>query len=504
MTLRSSLSPAPAATSAPEGRARDHRRYQDADAAAARIHAHDGRSDQGDAACPQPVIRLSTACAPGRARSSPCFPTCATPRRSARVAFLFVRVGSAAAAMGACAMLPADRQDAAAELLYTGRSMSARKASRGFFNRVRRSGAAAALEAAAELRCRPELRACHDEEDAAPGMERQPRAAIEMEGRPGDLHADAGFPARLRGVRRKQYPCSKAIDGPVWPTRLAFFEPRHAQLRASRRMVRREPRLRPRRRMPTRSAGGWSRTSAAPDSWRAAFGENLDVRSIALLREVFAYHAGLATLPSVMQGWQRTDRARRGRGLRKVSRAAARATRLPRSRCRSRRRLRRAGDVDHRAPRRRRLDAQWHQDLDLERRHRPLLRRVRRRPTRASRRSWSTPRTSMQEAHRDHGASPDGPPWRLQELESRAAGEPGQGFKKLAMRNLDIFSNTVAAAALGFSRSRFFHEAPLEGRERQNVRPGPRRLQMTQAARDMATRIDARRALPTEPAGQRT
>jgi enoyl-CoA hydratase/carnithine racemase len=55
-----------------------------------------------------------------------------------KVAFLFVRVGLAGADMGACNILPrivgAGR---AAELLYTGRSMSGEEAERwGFFNRL--------------------------------------------------------------------------------------------------------------------------------------------------------------------------------------------------------------------------------------------------------------------------------------------------------------------------------------------------------------------------------
>jgi enoyl-CoA hydratase/carnithine racemase len=57
---------------------------------------------------------------------------------ASRVAFLFVRVGLAGADMGACNILPriigAGR---AAELLYTGRSMSGAEGERwGFFNRL--------------------------------------------------------------------------------------------------------------------------------------------------------------------------------------------------------------------------------------------------------------------------------------------------------------------------------------------------------------------------------
>ena len=60
----------------------------------------------------------------------------ATPE--ARTAFLFNRVGLAGCDMGACAILPRIiGQGRAAELLYTGRSMSAEEgAAWGYFNRL--------------------------------------------------------------------------------------------------------------------------------------------------------------------------------------------------------------------------------------------------------------------------------------------------------------------------------------------------------------------------------
>ncbi|WP_274630547.1 enoyl-CoA hydratase family protein [Arvimicrobium flavum] len=60
----------------------------------------------------------------------------ATPE--AKTAFLFTRVGLAGCDMGACAMLPRIiGQGRAAELLYTGRTMSAEEGERwGFFNRL--------------------------------------------------------------------------------------------------------------------------------------------------------------------------------------------------------------------------------------------------------------------------------------------------------------------------------------------------------------------------------
>ncbi|TIT26217.1 MAG: enoyl-CoA hydratase, partial [Mesorhizobium sp.] len=70
----------------------------------------------------------------------------ATPET--KTAFLFTRVGLAGCDMGACAILPRIiGQGRAAELLYTGRTMSAEEGERwGFFNRL---VDAAALEAEA-------------------------------------------------------------------------------------------------------------------------------------------------------------------------------------------------------------------------------------------------------------------------------------------------------------------------------------------------------------------
>ena len=57
---------------------------------------------------------------------------------TAKTAFLFVRVGLAGADMGACAMLPRIiGQGRAAELLFTGRTMSAEEGERwGWFNKL--------------------------------------------------------------------------------------------------------------------------------------------------------------------------------------------------------------------------------------------------------------------------------------------------------------------------------------------------------------------------------
>jgi enoyl-CoA hydratase/carnithine racemase len=89
-------------------------------------------------ACPQPVIAaVDGVCAgAGAAIAMAADLRVGTPR--AKTAFLFVRVGLAGCDMGACAMLPRIvGQGRAAELLYTGRSMTAEEGERwGWFNRL--------------------------------------------------------------------------------------------------------------------------------------------------------------------------------------------------------------------------------------------------------------------------------------------------------------------------------------------------------------------------------
>jgi enoyl-CoA hydratase/carnithine racemase len=88
--------------------------------------------------CPQPIVAgVSGVCAgAGAIIAMAADLRFSTP--DSRSAFLFVRVGLAGCDMGACAILPRIiGQGRAAELLYTGRSMSAEEGlSWGFFNRV--------------------------------------------------------------------------------------------------------------------------------------------------------------------------------------------------------------------------------------------------------------------------------------------------------------------------------------------------------------------------------
>ena len=109
--------------------------------------------------CPQPVMAaIEGVCAgAGAILAMACDLRYGAP--SAKVAFLFVRVGLAGCDMGACAMLPRIiGQGRAAELLYTGRSMSTDEGlAWGFFNRVTDDVLAAALETAKELAEGPNL-----------------------------------------------------------------------------------------------------------------------------------------------------------------------------------------------------------------------------------------------------------------------------------------------------------------------------------------------------------
>ena len=88
--------------------------------------------------CPQPVIAaVDGVCAgAGAILAMASDLRLGTPR--ARTAFLFSRVGLAGCDMGACAILPRIiGQGRAAELLFTGRSMSAEEGERwGFYNRL--------------------------------------------------------------------------------------------------------------------------------------------------------------------------------------------------------------------------------------------------------------------------------------------------------------------------------------------------------------------------------
>ena len=109
--------------------------------------------------CPQPVIAaVEGVCAgAGAILAMACDLRYAAP--SAKVAFLFVRVGLAGCDMGACAILPRIiGQGRAAELLFSGRSMSAQEGHAwGFFNDLSQLPLVMAMEFAKELASGPTL-----------------------------------------------------------------------------------------------------------------------------------------------------------------------------------------------------------------------------------------------------------------------------------------------------------------------------------------------------------
>ena len=85
---------------------------------------------------------------------------------------------------------------------------------------------------------------------------------------------------------------------------------------------------------------------------------------------------------------------------------------------------------------------------------------------------------------------------------SRRLGAPGEGFK-IAMRTLDIFRASVAAASLGFGR-RALDEAVVHARARKMFGATLGDLQLTQAALgDMATGLDAAALLTYRAAWRR-
>jgi enoyl-CoA hydratase/carnithine racemase len=89
-------------------------------------------------ACPQPIIGAIDGICVGAGAMIALFCDIRLGTPQAKTAFLFTRVGLAGCDMGACAMLPrVIGQGRAAELLFTGRTMTAEEGERwGFFNRL--------------------------------------------------------------------------------------------------------------------------------------------------------------------------------------------------------------------------------------------------------------------------------------------------------------------------------------------------------------------------------
>ena len=89
-------------------------------------------------ACPQPVVAAVDGVCAGAGAMIALSADLRIATPAASTAFLFTRVGLGGCDMGACAMLPrVIGQGRAAELLFTGRAMTAEEGERwGFFNRI--------------------------------------------------------------------------------------------------------------------------------------------------------------------------------------------------------------------------------------------------------------------------------------------------------------------------------------------------------------------------------
>jgi len=107
--------------------------------------------------CPQPVIAAVEGVCAGAGAIIAMASDLRYGEPTAKTAFLFVRVGLAGCDMGACAILPRIiGQGRAAELLYTGRSMTAEEGlAWGFFNKLSDQPLQAAMEMAKELAAGP-------------------------------------------------------------------------------------------------------------------------------------------------------------------------------------------------------------------------------------------------------------------------------------------------------------------------------------------------------------
>jgi enoyl-CoA hydratase/carnithine racemase len=110
-------------------------------------------------ACPQPIVAAIDGVCAGAGAILAMASDLRLGTATAKVAFLFNRVGLAGCDMGACAMLPRIiGQGRAAELLYTGRVLNGEEAERwGFFNRLASPDTvlAQAQQLAAELAAGP-------------------------------------------------------------------------------------------------------------------------------------------------------------------------------------------------------------------------------------------------------------------------------------------------------------------------------------------------------------
>jgi enoyl-CoA hydratase/carnithine racemase len=110
-------------------------------------------------ACPQPIVAAVEGICAGAGAIIAMASDLRLAAPNAKTAFLFVRVGLSGADMGACAILPRIiGQGRAAELLFTGRNMTADEGfAWGFWNRLTDNVLADARELASELARGPSI-----------------------------------------------------------------------------------------------------------------------------------------------------------------------------------------------------------------------------------------------------------------------------------------------------------------------------------------------------------
>ncbi len=375
--------------------------------------------------CPQPIVAAVDGVCAGAGAMVALAADFRIGTPAARTAFLFVRVGLAGCDMGACTLLPRMiGQGRAAELLYTGRAMSADEgAAWGFYSRVVAPECVAGRSARARAlaRRRSDVRACDDEEAPASGVGDGSRRGDRSRGRSaGDLHADGRFPPCVRRLRRQaDADSSRAIEvaapklGPCvrlqpdvsarrsrlkaphrralrWTSRTSTGRSSTTDTARWRRTFARGRRRRGRARPTPTSTSAVARSSARwarPAGCAIASPRRMAGRSPPSTRARCAspakrwrYHDGLADFAFAMQGLGSGaitlagSDAQKARWLPAVAPGHGdRRVRAVGAGCR----IRRRGDDHARAPRRRRLGARRLQDLDLERRHRRFLLRVR-------------------------------------------------------------------------------------------------------------------------------
>ena len=190
-------------------------------------------------ACPQIVIAAVDGVCAGAGAIIAMASDIRLATSAARTAFLFTRVGLAGCDMGACAILPRlIGQGRAAELLFTGRSMSAEEGlAWGFFSRHRGCGSADGGGAIARraVRGRSDVRARHDQDHAQSGMEHEPRSGDRGGGAgAGDLHADGGLRSRVPGIcGARQAGVRRAMNAGAAPAVLRALRPSGATRRIS-------------------------------------------------------------------------------------------------------------------------------------------------------------------------------------------------------------------------------------------------------------------------------